>query len=120
MIGSAIATAAIKQRFADGPNRVFSGVSLISGELHRAEPDWQFVNAIPTIEMQLEDPSTSAVYGLWNTMESFMSGLLHEVSCRQTLETVAGSGGAKRQRHLSHRRHPLSATPGTNSDRRGA
>ncbi|MFZ8975926.1 MAG: hypothetical protein ACO2Y9_02420 [Pseudohongiellaceae bacterium] len=57
---SAIATAAIKQRFADGPNRVFSGGPLISGELHRgAEPDWQFVNAIPTIEMQLEDPSTS-------------------------------------------------------------
>ena len=57
---SAIATAAIKQRFADGPNRVFSGGPLVSGDLHRgAEPDWQFVNAIPTIEMQLEHPSTS-------------------------------------------------------------
>ena len=57
---SAIATAAIKQRFTDGPNRVFSGGALISGELHQGtEPDWQFVNGIPTIEMQLEEPSTS-------------------------------------------------------------
>ncbi|MED5310981.1 MAG: hypothetical protein VYD17_01830 [Pseudomonadota bacterium] len=57
---SAITTAAIKQRFADGPNRVFSGGPLVSGELHRgAEPDWQFVNTIPTIEMQLEEPPNS-------------------------------------------------------------
>ena len=57
---SAVATAAIKQRFADGPNRVFSGGALVGGELHLgAEPDWQFVNEIPTIEMQLEKPATS-------------------------------------------------------------
>ena len=56
---TAVATAAIKQRFADGPNRVLSGGPLISGTLHSGpEPDWQFVNSIPTIEMQLQVPST--------------------------------------------------------------
>ena len=57
---TAIATAAAKQRFADGPNRVFSGGALESGELHTgAEPDWRFVSEIPTIEMQLLDPPQS-------------------------------------------------------------
>lgn len=56
----AVATAAFKQRFEDGPNRVFSGGPLVSGELYQGpEPDWAFVNDIPTIEMQLEDPPTS-------------------------------------------------------------
>ena len=54
---AAIATAAAKQRFADGPNRVFSGGALEAGELHTgAEPDWRFVSEISTIEMQLLDP----------------------------------------------------------------
>lgn len=57
---TAVATAAFKQRFEDGPNRVFSGGPLVSGELYRGlEPDWDFVNDIPTIEMQLEEPPTS-------------------------------------------------------------
>lgn len=57
---TAIATAAIKQRFADGPNRVFSGGPLQAGELHSGpEPDWSFVSNIPTIEMQLLDPPQS-------------------------------------------------------------
>jgi len=57
---AAVATAAVKQRFADGPNRVFSGGPLVSGELHAgAEPDWRFVKDIPTIEMQLLAPPTS-------------------------------------------------------------
>ncbi|HJO10555.1 MAG: hypothetical protein QGG67_19550 [Gammaproteobacteria bacterium] len=57
---TAIATAAVKQRFADGPNRVFSGGPLESGELHSGpDPDWSFVNSIPTIEMQLLDPPQS-------------------------------------------------------------
>lgn len=57
---TAIATAAAKQRFADGPNRVFSGGALESGELYTgAEPDWRFVSEIPTIEMQLLDPPQS-------------------------------------------------------------
>ena len=57
---AAVATAAAKQRFADGPNRVFSGGPLESGELFQgAEPDWSFVNQIPTIEMQLMNPATS-------------------------------------------------------------
>lgn len=57
---TAVATAGAKQRFADGPNRVFSGGPLVAGELYTgAEPDWSFVNPIPTIEMQLLDPAQS-------------------------------------------------------------
>lgn len=57
---AAIATAGAKQRFEDGPNRVFSGGPLVAGELHTGpEPDWSFVNEIPTIEMQLLDPAQS-------------------------------------------------------------
>ena len=57
---TAVGTAAIKQRFADGPNRVFSGGALVSGELYNsAEPDWQFVNDISTIELQLLEPDQS-------------------------------------------------------------
>lgn len=57
---AAIATAAIKQRFADGPNRVFSGGALVSGDLYLGpEPDWQFVNKVPTIELQLLEPEQS-------------------------------------------------------------
>ena len=57
---TAVVTAAAKQRFADGPNRVFSGGPLEFGELHTgSEPDWSFVSEIPTIEMQLLDPPRS-------------------------------------------------------------
>ena len=57
---TAVGTAAIKQRFADGPNRVFSGGALVSGKLHNgSEPDWQFVNDISTIELQLLEPDHS-------------------------------------------------------------
>ena len=57
---TAVATAAVKQRFADGPNRVFSGGPLVSGVLHTgSEPDWSFVDDIPTIEMQLLNPPRS-------------------------------------------------------------
>ena len=57
---TAVSTAAVKARFADGPNRVFSGGPLVSGELHTGpEPDWSFVNSLPTIEMQLLEPSLS-------------------------------------------------------------
>ena len=66
---TAIATAAVKQRFADGPNRVFSGGPLESGELYSGiEPDWSFVNDIPTIEMQLFDPPASRV--IWTVEHS--------------------------------------------------
>jgi hypothetical protein len=57
---TAVATAAAKARFADGPNRVFSGGPLVSGDMYSGpEPDWSFVNPIPTIEMQLLDPALS-------------------------------------------------------------
>ena len=57
---TAVITAAAKQRFADGPNRVFSGGPLVSGALHTGpEPDWRFVDQIATIELQLVDPPRS-------------------------------------------------------------
>lgn len=57
---TAVATAAVKQRFADGPNRVFSGGPLVAGELHTGgEPDWSFVSEVSTIELQLLDPPRS-------------------------------------------------------------
>jgi hypothetical protein len=57
---AAVATAGAKARFDDGPNRVFSGGPLIAGDLHTGpEPDWSFVESIPTIEMQLLDPPLS-------------------------------------------------------------
>ncbi|SVB63001.1 uncharacterized protein METZ01_LOCUS215855, partial [marine metagenome] len=57
---TAVATAAVKQRFADGPNRVFSGGPLESGALHAGpEPDWSFVSDVSTIEMQLLEPPRS-------------------------------------------------------------
>ena len=63
---TAVLTAAVKQRFADGPNRVFSGGRLMSGELHAGpEPDWSFVEDIGTIELQLLDPPRSR--RIWTT-----------------------------------------------------
>ena len=63
---TAVLTAAVKQRFADGPNRVFSGGRLLSGELHAGpEPDWSFVEDIGTIELQLLDPPRSR--RIWTT-----------------------------------------------------
>lgn len=63
---AAVTTAAVKQRFADGPNRLFSGGPLVAGELHAGpEPDWSFVRDIPTIELQLLDPPRSR--RIWTT-----------------------------------------------------
>ena len=60
LAATAVVTAAAKQRFADGPNQVFSGGPLESGELHTGpEPDWNVVSAVPTIELQLLDPPRS-------------------------------------------------------------
>ena len=80
---TAVGTAAIKQRFADGPNRVFSGGALVSGELHRgAEPDWSFVNETPTVELQLLDPVqsrriwTASVDGKLYVWSGYMNSLV--------------------------------------------
>ena len=55
-----VAIAAAKQRFADGPNQLFSGGPLESGELHTGpEPDWSVVSDVQTIELQLLDPPRS-------------------------------------------------------------
>ena len=60
VFATAVVTASIKQRFGDGPNRVFSGGALVSGDLYSGpEPDWQFVNEIDTIELQLLEPEQS-------------------------------------------------------------
>lgn len=57
---AAVIAAAAKQRSKDGPNRVFSGGPLVSGTLHTgAEPDWSFVNQVPTVELQLLAPPQS-------------------------------------------------------------
>lgn len=57
---TAVSATALKRRFQDGPSFVFSGGPLVAGELYRGpEPDWSFVNTIPTIEMQLLEPATS-------------------------------------------------------------
>ena len=57
---TAVLTAAAKQRFADGSNRVFSGGPLVSGELHAGpEPDWSFTDDVQTIDLQLLDPPRS-------------------------------------------------------------
>ena len=60
ILTTAIITSAYKQRSADGPNRVFSGGALVSGELYRGvEPDWSFINDIDTLELQLLTPENS-------------------------------------------------------------
>ena len=57
---TAVVTAAVKQRGADGPNRVFSGGAFTKGDLQRGpEPDWSFVNDIDTLELQLLEPAQS-------------------------------------------------------------
>ena len=60
--GNASTTNGCRCVISDGPNRVFSGGPLESGELYSGpEPDWSFVNEIPTIEMQLMTPPKSRV-----------------------------------------------------------
>ena len=83
---TAIATAAIKQRFEDGPNRVFSGGALVSGELYSGpEPDWGFVNDIPTIELQLLEPEqsrriwTASVGGKIYVWSGYMNSLVGKI-----------------------------------------
>lgn len=57
---AAVFTAAIKARGGDGPKYVFSGGPLKSGEIHQgAEPNWEFVKDVSTLEMQLVEPPLS-------------------------------------------------------------
>ena len=57
---TAVVTAAAKQRFEDGPNRMFSGGPLVAGELHSGpDPDWRFLDDVATIELQLLEPAQS-------------------------------------------------------------
>ena len=60
ILTTAIVTAAVKQRSADGPNRVFSGGALVTGKLYSGvEPNWSFINDIDTLELQLLNPEQS-------------------------------------------------------------
>jgi hypothetical protein len=60
LASTAIGTAALKIRQADGPLRLFAGGELRSGPLMVApEPDWAFTEEIDTIEFQLVEPPTS-------------------------------------------------------------
>lgn len=57
---TAVGTAALKARFADGPTALFAGGPLISGPLRSGpDPDWAFTDDIETIELQLLEPATS-------------------------------------------------------------
>lgn len=111
--GSAVVTAAAKQRFEDGPNRVFSGGPLVAGELHSGpEPDWSFVNDIPTIELQLLDPPTSRriwiveheakVYVWSGYMDSFVGRLWKQwpVQARRDGRAILRVDGKRYEREL--------------------
>ncbi len=83
ILSTAIVTAAIKQRSADGPNRVFSGGTLVSGDLYSGtEPDWSFVNEVDTLELQLLDPAlsrkiwTASVDGKLYVWSGYMNSLV--------------------------------------------
>lgn len=110
---TAVATAAFKQRFEDGPNRVFSGGLLVAGELYQGdEPDWDFVNSIPTIEMQLEEPPTSrriwvAAYEgklyLWSGYMNTMVGRLWKqwpVQAEENGRAILRINGVRYERQL--------------------
>ena len=73
---SAVVTSTIKQRFEDGPNRVFAGGPLINDPIYKGvEPDWEFVNAIDTVELQvLEPPPYLDVFGLLQRRADYLFG----------------------------------------------
>lgn len=60
LLGLTIVTLKLANQNADGPSILFPGGALTSGEMHQgADPDWSFTDAIPTIELQLEEPVSS-------------------------------------------------------------
>ena len=61
---TAVVTASVKQRAADGSGRVFAGGPLVDGPLYAGgEPDWSFVADVPTVELQLlEPPETRTIW----------------------------------------------------------
>ena len=86
---------AIKQRFEDGPNRVFSGGPLISGPLYEgAEPDWEFVNTIDTVELQLLNPFVPADLDCFRTRQVICLVRIHEFTGWPILENLAAQAEA--------------------------
>ena len=60
VLGLTIVTLKLANRNADGPSILFPGGALISGPLHSGpEPDWSFTDDVFTIELQLENPTSS-------------------------------------------------------------
>jgi hypothetical protein len=60
VIALIVAGVTVAARFSDGPLGMIAGGSLRSGELHSgAEPDWQFVRDVQTVEFQLLEPARS-------------------------------------------------------------
>jgi hypothetical protein len=56
----AIATMSLENRNNDGPSILFPGGELFSGELYTGpEPDWSFTDAVGTVHLQLEHPTSS-------------------------------------------------------------
>ena len=108
---TAVVTAAAKQRFTDGANRLFSGGPLVAGELQTGpEPDWSFVKDIPTIELQLLDPPRSR--RIWTAEHDgklyVWSGYMGTFVGR-VWKQLAGPGRAGRPRRAPHRRQALRA-----------
>ncbi|MFT6433626.1 MAG: hypothetical protein ACJAVI_001668 [Candidatus Azotimanducaceae bacterium] len=59
----AIATLRFENRNHDGPSILFPGGELVSGALYTGpEPDWDFTHEISTVELQLEDMSSSLIW----------------------------------------------------------
>ncbi|MFK7915752.1 MAG: hypothetical protein AB8B93_17680 [Pseudomonadales bacterium] len=60
VLGLTIVTLKLANRSADGPSILFPGGALVSGPLHSGpEPDWSFTDDVFTIELQLENPTSS-------------------------------------------------------------
>lgn len=56
----AIGTLRYEYRNNDGPNILFPGGELVTGELYQGpEPDWSFTDQVSTIELQINDPMSS-------------------------------------------------------------
>lgn len=59
----ALGTLRFENRNNDGPSILFPGGELTSGVLHNGpDPDWSFTQEISTVELQLEDMSSSLIW----------------------------------------------------------
>lgn len=55
-----MATLRYDNRNNDGPSIIFPGGELVSGDLYTGpEPDWSFTDQVSTIDLQLNNPTSS-------------------------------------------------------------